>query len=436
MKSIGAKRRGQEFARLGIIASGVLVLTAALFAAKFPTARPQDVGLSAERLARLGRVMQQYADQKKVAGVVTLIVRNGKAAYFEAFGKLDAAKNIPMPANAIFRIASQSKAVTSVAVMTLVEEGRVNLGDPVAKYIPEFMDSKVAVQATDKGAQGYSVVPARREITIRDLLTHTAGISYGTGPAADLYRAAGVQGWFFADKNVPIGDCIKKLAKLPFDAQPGEKWIYGFNTDILGYLVEVVSGVSLAEYVKTKITDPLGMADTCYFLPESKADRLSPVYAAGKDGTIELVSEPRENAYVTGPRLCYSGGAGLLSTAEDYARFLQMLANGGQLDGVRVLGPKTVEIMTANNVGDLYGDRGQGFGLGFWVTHDVGRTGEPGSVGAFGWGGAYFTTYWVDPAERLVAVFMTQLLPAGGLDLQTKFKTLVYQSIVDSYEKR
>jgi CubicO group peptidase (beta-lactamase class C family) len=320
--------------------------------------------------------------------------------------------------------------------MTLVEEGRIGLGDPVSKFIPEFKDCKVAVQGADKGAQGYFVVPAKREITVRDLLTHTAGISYGDGPAADLYKAAGVQGWFFADKNVPIGDCIKKIARLPFDAQPGEKWVYGFNTDILGYLVEVVSGMSLADYIKTKITDPLGMTDTHFFLPEAKINRLASVYGAGKDGKLELIEDARENAYVRGPRLCFSGGAGLLSTAEDYARFLQMLGNGGELDGARILSPKTVEAMTANQVGDLYGTRGQGFSLGFWVTNDVGKTGELGSVGAFGWGGAYFTTYWVDPAERLVAVFMTQLLPSGGLDLQSKFKTLVYQSIVESYARR
>lgn len=414
----------------------LLALVPSTFAAKFQPAKPQEVGLSAERLDRIGGVMQQYADKGKVAGVVVLVVRDGKAAYFKAFGKLDLSRGTPTPPNGIFRIASQSKAVTSAAVMTLIEEGRINLGDPVSKFIPEFKETKVAVSAADKGTPSYSVVPAKREITIRDLLTHTAGISYGDGPASDLYKAAGVQGWFFADKDLPVGDCIKKLARLPFDAQPGEKWVYGFNTDILGYVVEVVSGMSLADYIKKRITDPLGMTDTHFFLPENKVGRFASVYRAGKDGKLELVEDALQSAYLKGPRLCYSGGAGLLSTAEDYARFLQMLENGGELDGVRILSPKTVEIMTVNQVGDLYDTRGQGFGLGFWVTNDLGKTGEMGSVGAFGWGGAYFTTYWVDPIERLVAVFMTQLLPAGGLDLQTKFKTLVYQSITDSYEKK
>ncbi len=422
--------------RFGAAALALFVFAATAFAAKFTPVRPQDVGMSAERLDRLGRVMQEYADQGRVAGVVVLIVRDGKAAYFKPFGKLDTGKGSPMPADAIFRIASQSKAVTSVAIMTLVEDGRINLRDPVSKFIPEFKDTTVAVQAADKGAQGYSVVPAKRPITIRDLLTHTSGISYGDGPAADLYQAAGVQGWFFADKDMPIGDCIKKLARLPFDAQPGAEYIYGFNTDVLGYVVEVASGMSLADYIGKKITGPLGMTDTSFFLPEDKAGRFSPVYAAGKDGKAELVTDPRENAYVKGPRKCYSGGAGLLSTAEDYARFLQMMANGGELEGVRILSPKSVEIMTVNQVGTLFGDRGQGFGLGFSVVEDLGKTGEYGSPGVFGWGGAYFTTYWVDPVEKLVAVFMTQLLPAGGLDLQTKFKTMVYQSIVKSYERR
>jgi CubicO group peptidase (beta-lactamase class C family) len=178
------------------------------------------------------------------------------------------------------------------------------------------------------------------------------------------------------------------------------------------------------------------MTDTHFFLPQNKTVRFASVYGAGKGGRIELVEDALESPYLKGPRMCFSGGAGLLSTAEDYARFLQMLGNGGELDGVRILSPKTVEIMTVNQAGDLYGTRGQGFGLGFWVTNDLGKTGEMGSIGAFGWGGAYYTTYWVDPAERLVVVFMTQLLPAGGLDLQTKFRTLVYQSIVDSREKR
>ena len=403
-------------------------------AANLPTVRPELVGLSTERLGRIGEVMRRYVEEGRLGGAVTLVARNGKVAYLQSFGKLDPTTGATMPTDAIFRIASQSKAVTSVAVMILFEEGKLLLGDPVSKYIPEFKNTTVAVPVTAKKGPGYKVVPAKRPITVRDLLTHTAGISYGDGPAKDLYKTAGLQGWFLADRAEPVGAYIKKLAELPFDAQPGEKWVYGYNTDILGYLVEVVSGMSLADFIKAKITDPLAMADTHFFLPEEKAGRLAAVCGIGKGGKVELVADPREQAYVKGPRTCYGGGAGLLSTAEDYARFLLMLQSGGEWGGVHILSPKSVEIMTADHVGRLSGD--QGFGLGFWVTKELGKNGDPGSVGAFGWGGAYHTTYWVDPAEKLVAVFMTQLLPAGGSDAHGKFKALVYQSIIDSYEKR
>lgn len=419
-----------------IFTAAALVLCAALFlsAAQLPTAKPAEVGMSAERLDRLTRVMQEYMERGQAVGLVAMILRDGKIVYQKPFGKLDPAKGTPMPANAIFRIASQSKAVTSTAIMMLQEEGKLLIDDPVSKYIPEFSKARVAVQSEEKDAKGYSLVPLKRPITLRDLLTHTAGISYGTGPAADEYKAAGISGWFLADKTVPIGEVVRKLAALPFDAQPGEKFIYGYNTDILGAVVEAASGLSLADFVARKIAAPLGMADTHYFLPESKLDRFTPVYGADEKGNLKLVEDARDNSYVKGPRLCYSGGAGLLATAEDYARFLQMLLNGGELQGARLLSPKTVELMIADHVGTLY--KSQAFGLGFWVTDRLGRNGQPGTVGAFGWGGAYYTTYWVDPVEKMVAVLMTQLLPAGTIDLQAKFKTMVYQAVIESYEKR
>jgi len=276
-----------------------------------------------------------------------------------------------MPVNAIFRIASQSKAVTSTAIMMLQEEGRLLIDDPVSKYIPEFAKARVAVQSEEKDAEGYSLVPLKRPITLRDLLTHTAGISYGEGPAANEYKAAGLSGWFLADKSVPVGDVIRTLAALPFDAQPGEKFVYGYNTDILGAVVEAVSGLSLADFVAARITRPLGMADTCFFLPESKIGRFTPVYGAADEGGLKLIEEAGNNFYVKGPRLCCSGGAGLLSTAEDYARFPQMLLNGGELQGARLLSPKTVELMLADHAGALY--KNQAFGLGFWVTDRLGR---------------------------------------------------------------
>lgn len=413
-----------------------LVLGVQLFAQELPVASPEEVGLSSERLGRLDAVVQGYVDEGKIAGVVALIARGGQLAHLKGYGLADAEGRIPMTPDAIFRIASMTKAVTSVAVMMLVEEGRLSLYDPVSRYIPAFGSATVAVaeEDADAAARGYKVVEAKRPITIRDLLTHTSGINYGTGIVEAEYRQAGLYYWYFADKDEPIGVSIERLAGLPFVAQPGERWIYGFSTDVLGYLVEVVSGMTLAEFFQSRIIDPLGMRDTYFYLPPAKRDRLAAVYQATEDGRI--VRAPDEGmgqgAYVEGPRVSYSGGAGLLSTAEDYARFLQMLLNGGVLDGARLLSPKTVRLMTVNHVGDLYANGNLGFGLGFEVVEDVGRAGRVGSEGAYGWGGAYYTLYWVDPVEELVAVFMAQLLPSGGLDLQGKFRALVYASIVES----
>ena len=426
--------RSARFRRLSLAAALWLAAALLVQAAGLQAAKPASAGLSTERLERLTRAMQEAVDGGKTAGIVALVWRNGQVAYLKSFGKLDLARGTSMPTNAIFRIASQTKAVTTTAVMMLMEDGKLLLDDPVSKYIPEFAATRVAVQAPDKGSAGYSTVPAKRPITIRDLLTHTAGISYGDGPARDAYIAAGIHGWFLADKPVPVGEVIKKLATLPFDAQPGEKWVYGYNLDILGYLVERVSGLSLADFFAKRITGPLGMTDTSFFLPEEKLSRLASVYGVDDKGGLRLMEDARDNFYVKGPRMCYAGGAGLLSTAEDYTSFLVMLLNGGELGGTRLLSPKTVELMTADHVGALYGLGG--FGLGFSITDRLGRDGLLGSVGAFGWGGAYHTTYWVDPAEKLVGVFMTQLLPATGSDLHGKFKNLVYQSIVNSYEKR
>jgi CubicO group peptidase (beta-lactamase class C family) len=419
--------------KLSLAVAIYLIGAAFLSAGSLPKARPDEVGLSAERLARLTQVMQGYIQEGKIAGMVALVARNGRVAYLHPFGKLDL-RGVDMPANGIFRIASQTKAVTSVAVMILQEEGKILLDEPIARYIPEFAHTRVAVPSEDKkNPLGYTTVPPRRQITIRDLLTHTAGISYGDGPAEKEYLAAGIHGWYLADKAEPICEIIKKLAALPFDAQPGERWVYGYNTDILGCLVERLSGMTLAEFLAKKITGPLGMADTCFFLPEDKINRFTSVYGVDEKGGIKLIEDARDNFYVKGPRVCYAGGAGLLSTAEDYARFLLMLQGGGKLGETRILSPKSVELMTVDHVGSLYEP---GFGLGFWVTERLGSNGQPGTVDSFGWGGAYHTTYWVDPVEKLVAVLMTQLMPAGNSDLHARFRTMVYQSIVDSYEKR
>jgi CubicO group peptidase (beta-lactamase class C family) len=412
---------------------GFVLLGAAIaaHAQELKQGSPESVGMSSERLERLSDTLQAYVDQNQLAGSVTLVARRGRIAYFEAFGRRDREANAPMRTDAIFRIASQSKAIVSVAAMTLVEEGKLLLTDPVGKYLPEFMETKVAV-ARDGG--GYDVVKVARPITVRDLLTHTSGFGYGTGVGGDLWEAAGQTGYYFADRDETIRDSVRRIATLPAHAQPGTQWIYGYNTDILGALVEVVAGKPLDVVLRERVLEPLGMRDTEFYLSAGKGGRLAAVYSMNGN-TLERAPTPGNSVgqghYVDGPRKVFSGGAGLLSTATDYARFLQMLLNGGELDGERILSRKTVELMTTSHLGDVAYNAGQGFGLGFYVVEDLGARGSPGSVGEFGWGGAYHTTYWVDPREELVVVHMTQLVPAGTVDDQAKVRALVYQAIVD-----
>jgi CubicO group peptidase (beta-lactamase class C family) len=405
--------------------------TPVLSAEDLPRAQPEAVGLSGPRLERLTEAMQAYVDDGRLSGAVVLVARRGRVAYLQSFGQRDIESRSPMADDAIFRIASQTKAIVSTGVMLLQEEGKLLISDPVGRYLPEFARTQVAV-AKDGG--GYDVVDARGRVTIRQLLTHTSGVSYGSGPASDRWESAGIQGWYFADREEPVGDTIARLAALPFDAHPGEQWIYGYNTDILGALIESVSGQPLDEFIQTRILDPLGMEDTHFYLPLDKRDRLATVYSATNDG-LDRAPNPGhmvgQGAYVDGPRASFSGGAGLLSTATDYARFLQMTLNGGELEGTRLLGRKTVELMTTNHLTDQPFRAGQGFGLGFSIVEDVGARGLPGSKGEYGWGGAYHSTYWVDPAEELVVVYLTQLIPAGGLDDQGKIRALIYQAIED-----
>ena len=408
----------------------VFVLALAPYAAAaFEAAQAEDVGMSSERLERLLQELQEYVDDKRLAGAVVLVTRHGKVVIHEAFGERDAEANSPMRGDTIFRIASQTKAIVSTAVLMLQEEGELLISDPVGKYLPEFMHTTVAVPRDD----GFDVVDADRPITIRDLLTHTSGFAYGTGIASDLWEDAGIQGWYFADRDEPIRETVARMAKLPADTQPGEAWVYGYNIDILGALVEIVADRPLIEFLRQRIFQPLGMADTHFYLPQQKRDRLAVVYSATSEGVVRAPKDGAsgQGAYVDGPRKSFSGGAGLLSTAGDYARFLQMMLNGGELDGQRILSRKTVELMTVDHLGNVEFADGEGFGLGFSVLEDLGARGEPGSVGEYGWGGAYHSQYWVDPAEDLVVVYMTQLIPAGNLDDTAKLRALVYQAIVD-----
>ena len=409
------------------------MLQLTLYAQEFKKVPANSVGLSSERLEFLTNTFQEYVDQGELPGAVVLVARKGQIAYLNAFGKSDKENNLPMQENSIFRIASQTKAIVSVGIMLLQEEGKLLITDPVGKYIPAFKETTVAVP--QEGA-AYEIVKAQRPITIRDLLTHTAGIGYGQGIASDLWKQAKIQGWYFADREEPIQATVSRMAALPFEAQPGEKFVYGYNTDILGALIEVVSGESLDTFLKTRILDPLGMNDTHFYLPKAKSSRLTVVYSPTKKG-LERAPNPGgmvgQGAYLDGPRVSFSGGAGFLSTAVDYAKFLQMMLNKGNFNRKQIISPKTVALMTVNHLGAIPfpWEKGVGFGLGFSVVEDLGQRGVLGSKGEFGWGGAYHSTYWVDPQEELVVVYFTQLIPANGLDDHQKLRALIYQALMD-----
>ncbi len=419
--------------RFAVLVAVVVVLVPQLLLAQGLTrATPEDVGLSSERLERLTAALQGYVDEGRLPGAVALVARRGRIAYLEAVGYRDIESEAPMTPDAIFRIASQTKALASTGVMLLQEDGKLLITDPVGKHLPEFLETTVA-ERNDEG--GYDVVPSKRPITIRDLLTHTAGISYGSGPAADQWYTAGITGWYFADRDEPVGAVMARLAELPLDAHPGESWIYGYNTDILGAMIEKISGQTLGQFLGERLLGPLGLDDTHFFLPEDKVDRLATVYSSGDEGGLDRAPDPGhmvgQGAYVEGPRKSFSAGAGLLSTATDYATFLQTMLNGGAFDGRRVLSRKTVESMTVDHLGGIPFRPGQGFGLGFSVVEDPAALGLPASVGEFGWGGAYHSTYWVDPTEELVVVYLTQLIPARDIDDHGKLRTLIHQAIID-----
>jgi CubicO group peptidase (beta-lactamase class C family) len=412
-----------------------LLATAPLVAQEIPQVVPEQVGLSSERLGRITTSLQRYVDDGRIAGAVAIVLRDGDVVYEQAVGQRDREAKRPMTTDAIFRIASQTKALVAVGIMMLEEDGKLLISDRVSKYLPEFEHTTVA-EPIEGG--GYRVVPARRQITIRDLMTHTSGIGYGAWlgrlPGAERWDSAGVTGWYFAGRDEPIRRTVERMAALPFPAQPGTAWIYGYNYDILGALIEAVSGEPLDEFLRERILEPLDMHDTYFYLPPAKRDRLAVVYGL-RGGTLTRAPDgpgmEAQGQYVDGPRKSFSGGAGLLSTARDYSRFLQMLLNGGELDGHRLLSPTSVDLMTQNHVGNLYTPPGMGFGLGFRVRMDVGAAGERGSVGDYGWLGADHSLYWVDPVEHLVVVYLTQVNPAGALDDHSRMRALVYSAITE-----
>lgn len=425
-----AKADGRGFALM--LAVAALLLLCGAERPALQTRAPSSAALAAERAAVIDRALQRYVDTDRVAGIVALVLRDGQPIYEKAFGWADKEAGRKMTTDTIFRIASQTKALTSVAILQLIEEGKLTLTARAGTFIPTFARTSVAL---DRKEDAIKVEPARRPITIRDLLTHTAGISYGTDErVADMYAAKGLgpaagYGWYTADKDEPVCETMERLGTLPFVAHPGERWVYGYNTDILGCIVEKVSGLSLDEYFRTRITGPLGMKDTQFFLPASQRDRLAAVYGSGEGGTYVRAPDGArgQGHYVDGPRRNFAGGAGLLSTARDYARFLEAIRRGGTLDGVRMLSPRSVKLMATNQVGTLHSTTGLGWGLGFETVDRYGAQGMA-SEGAFGWGGAYGSLYRVDPEARLVMVLMIQLLP-NTTDIREVFPNLVYQAL-------
>jgi CubicO group peptidase (beta-lactamase class C family) len=389
-----------------------------------PFAAPEEVGLSASRLARVGAVMEGEIERGRVPGAVVLVARRGRLALFESYGRRDAASGAPMTKDAIFRIYSMTKPVTSVAAMMLWEEGRFLLSDAVAKYLPDLADLKVAL---DRGGE-LELEPLRRAITIQDLLRHTSGFTYefrGAGPVHKMYMTAKI-----FSRAQSSADQVATLGKLPLLHQPGTRWEYGRSTDVVGRLVEVLSGQRLGEYFEQHIFAPLGMVDTAFHVPPRHQSRLAEAFAKDPDsgGAVQLLE-------VRSPPNFESGGGGLVSTASDYARFLQMLLSGGTLDGTRLLSRKTVEFMTADHLGPITGAPdlllpGHGFGLGFAVRMHAGIAQVPGSIGQYFWGGLAGTTFWVDPAEDLFALMLIQA-PGQRDYYRTLFRDLVYSAFDD-----
>lgn len=426
-------------------AIGVLLLASAALAAGrapagapviggVPTAAPEAVGMSPARLERIDRAMQAYVDRGEVAGVVSLVARRGKVAHFAAVGERDAEAGAPMTHDAIFRIASMTKPIASAALMTLYEEGRFQLRDPIARWLPEFADAQVAEPATwrELGRGRYRLTPAARPITVQHLLTHTAGLPNAyRGMTKPDFDAIAPQ----REPGDTVADFAARLAELPLNFHPGDAWEYGRATDLVGRLVEVMSGQRFDEFLRARIFAPLGMTDTHFHLPPAKLGRFAALYRPDGARGLALAEAPTaDSRFVRAPHTYFSGAGGLVSTARDYFRFSQMMLSGGVLDGARILGRRTVELMTLNHVGDhpiwLVGP-GHGFGLGYAVVLDPGQAAMPYSEGTFFWWGAYNTTFWIDPQEELIGILLTQLRPYAHLNVRHDLATLAYQALVD-----
>jgi CubicO group peptidase (beta-lactamase class C family) len=443
--------------------SAVILLAAGQSLARaLPESRPDRVGLDPERLERISEFMNQEVANGTMVGGLGMIARNGRVAYSETWGQKDREAGTAMSEDTIFRIYSMTKPITGVALMMLYEEGKFFLNDPVARYIPELANLEVARSTADGGGTriisdgtqsrtigegdedltGQTRKPGRQP-TVRDLLTHTAGFTYGVFGNTEVDQAYREAGILFSHPD--LQDFVQKLGQVPLQYEPGTRWHYSVSVDVQGRLVEVLSGMRFGEFLEQRLFTPLGMDDTSFVVPNDKLSRLAQMYSpeGTGEGANAFLQRPKSNklvvsnpstseGYMEGATF-ESGGAGLVSTADDYLRFSQMMLNGGMLDGVRILSPKTVELMTTNHLGEIqmgFGRRGVGFGLGFAVALDQGDIGEIGSAGEYNWGGAAGTRFWIDPQEELIGVFMVQSIP-HRTRLANQFKVLTYQAIVE-----
>jgi CubicO group peptidase (beta-lactamase class C family) len=404
-----------------------------------PLVAPEQVGLSAARLDRVRQWMRHWVDSGRLPGMTVVVMRKGELAFAEIAGKADVERNKPMRPDTIFRIYSMTKPLTSTAIMMLYEEGRFQLDDPISRFLPGFKNPRVYAG----GSRGkIDTVPAEREITFRDLLSHTSGLTYGfmeSNPVDALYRAK--DGVDFQGGDSGLRAIVDKLATFPLIAQPGKAWNYSVSTDVLGCLVEVISGQPFEKYLVDKVLKPLGMVDTNFYVPKDKHDRFAANYQAGPGGKLELIDDPAKSRYLA-PRKVNSGGGGLVSTASDYLRFCKFMLNKGELEGARLLGRKTVELMTMNHLNGDMADMGTprfsestyygvGFGLGFSVMINPAKAHIVGSPGEFAWGGAASTAFWCDPAEDMAVVLLTQLMPSSTYPIRRELRVLTYQAIVD-----
>ena len=410
--------------------------------AGLPRVAPESAGMSSERLGRIRPAFESYVTDGKLSGVITVVARDGQVVHFEASGYQDVEAGEPMTEDTLFRMYSMTKPIASAALMMLWEEGHFLLSTPLAAILPEFADTQVYVSGDGDDME---TEPPRRPIVVRDLMTHTSGLTYTfiPSPVAASYAAAGLEGSADAVPHDDLAHYVRELAKQPLLAHPGTAWNYSVGLEVAGRVVEVASGQTFGQFLKERIFDPLGMVDTAFHVPDEKLDRFAVNYAPTPEGGMVVMDDPETSAYRTAPKV-EMGGSGLVATAGDYLRFAQMLANGGELDGVRILGTQTVALMMDNHLGSAYGpspmsslnldmgmSEGMGYGLGGYSITDTGLTGLPASPGTYGWGGAASTDFLVDPEEDLVAIVLTQLLPTGTYPLRPTMEVLTYQAIVD-----